>query len=68
MQVTTAQLNQVAALLNTTDKSLVITVTLRTLIGAGMAVDAAVDAVLGAGAYRKLAGDVYHALRAQQGL
>lgn len=33
-------------------------------IQAGMGIQAAVDAVLGAGAYMKLAGEIYDALRA----
>lgn len=65
MQVTAAQLNQVAAMLNTTDKSLVITVAIHTLVKAGVDVGDAMDAVLGAGAYQRLAAQVYHALRAK---
>jgi len=34
-------------------------------IAAGMALDAAIDAVLGAGTYAKLAGDLYDGLRAK---
>jgi hypothetical protein len=64
MQITTAQLNQVAALMNTTDKNAVITVAIGTLVKAGVDIKEAVDAVMGEGAYRKIAGMVYESLRA----
>ncbi len=65
MQITAAALNQIAALLNTTDKNLVINVAIKTLMDhGGMTVDQAVDAVLGEGTYKKLAGVVYDSLRA----
>ncbi len=65
MQITAAALNQVAAMLNTTDKNLVISVAIKTLMDhGGMTVEQAMDAVLGEGAYSKLAGNVYDSLRA----
>ena len=57
-------LNQVAELLKTTDKNLVISAVLKTLMSTGIAVDVAYDMVFGEGAYQKFAGDVYNALRA----
>src|SRR5262245_9215998 len=64
MQVTTAQLNEIARMLNTTDKQLVINVAIGTLVKAGVDIKDATDAVLGEGAYTKLAHQVYDALRA----
>jgi hypothetical protein len=64
MQVTTAQLNKIAALLNTTDKNLVISVAIGTLVKAGVDIREATDAVLGEGSYMKIATDVYNTLRA----
>ena len=49
--ITVDQLNKVAALLNTTDKNLVISVCIKTLVDAGMSVNEAIDAVLGAGQF-----------------
>lgn len=63
MQITTEQLNQVAALLNTTDKNAVFTVVIGTLVKAGVDVKVAMDAVFGEGAYMKMAESVYHQLR-----
>ncbi len=62
MQITNTQLNQVAALLNTTDKNTVLTVAVGTLVKAGVDIKDAMDAVFGEGAYMKLAGQVYHQL------
>ena len=57
-------LNQLAALLNTTDKNLVISVAIKALVEQGLTVRAAYDAVLGAVAYEKMAGQVYDELKA----
>ncbi len=65
MQITNTQLNQVAALLNTTDKNTVLTVAVGTLVKAGVDIKDAMDAVFGEGAYMKLAGQVYHQLRGE---
>lgn len=65
MQITNTQLNQVAALLNTTDKNTVLTVAVGTLVKAGVDIKEAMDAVFGEGAYMKLAGQVYHQLRGE---
>lgn len=65
MQITNTQLNQVAALLNTTDKTTVLTVAVGTLVKAGVDIKEAMDAVFGKGAYMKLAGQVYHQLRGE---
>jgi hypothetical protein len=65
MQVTTAQLNKIAALMNTTDKNAVISVAIGTLVKAGVDIKAATDAVLGEGAYTRIATEVWTALRAK---
>ena len=65
MQITNTQLNQVAALLNTTDKSAVFTVVIGTLVKSGVDIKDAIDAVFGEGAYMKLATKVYHQLRGE---
>ena len=64
MQVTADQLNQVAALLGTDDKNVVISVVLKTLVDAGVDVAVAFDMVFGDGAYTRFAGMIYDALRA----
>jgi hypothetical protein len=63
--ITAAQLNEVAALLGTTDKQTVFNVVIGTLVKAGVDVADAVDAVFGEGAYKRLAHQVYDALRAK---
>lgn len=65
MQITTSQLNQIAALLGTTDKNIVFSAVLKTLIEDGISVDAAVDGLFGDGAFKQFAGNVYDALRAK---
>jgi hypothetical protein len=65
MQITTEQLNAVAALLNTTDKNLVFSVCIKTLVDAGMDVATATDAVLGAGRFMEIANAVYEGLTAK---
>lgn len=62
--IATQQLNQVAELLGTTDKNAVIGAVLKTLIDAGMSVDAAFDSVFGSGAYLRFAGELQNALNA----
>lgn len=57
-------LNQVAELLGTTDKNVVISAVLKTLVSTGIAVDVAYDMVFGEGAYKRFAGEIYTALRA----
>jgi len=64
MQITTEQLNAVAALLNTTDKNLVFSVCIKTLVDAGVSVRDAVDAVLGTGRFDDIASDIYSKLTA----
>lgn len=59
-------LNSIAAELNTTDKNLCINVALSMLINSGLTVGAAMDTLMGEGAYKNLAGHVYDALRAKQ--
>lgn len=64
MQITAAQLNQVATLLNTNDKNVVLSATIQFLVKSGLAVDEAFEMVFGEGAYKRFAGQVYDALRA----
>ena len=59
-----ATLNQVAAILNATDKSAVITASIAVLLKSGFDIQQAMDAVCGEGSYMKFAGQVYEALRA----
>ena len=65
MQITTAKLNHIAALLGTTNKDIVFSAVLKTLIEDGISVDAAVDAMFGDGSFKQFAGNVYDALRAK---
>jgi hypothetical protein len=65
MQVTAETLNQIANLIGTTDRNLVINVAIATLVKSGVDIVEATDAVLGEGAYAKVAGQVYDALRAK---
>lgn len=58
-------LNSVARLLGTTDKNVVISACIAGLVQEGADIREAVDFVLGEGAFRSIAGDVYHALRAR---
>jgi hypothetical protein len=63
MQITTAQLNQVAALIGTTDKNVVFSAVLKTLTEAGVRIDTAFDMLFGDGSFKQFAGNVYDALR-----
>jgi hypothetical protein len=65
MPFTATQMNEVATLLNTNDKNVVINAVLATLVKSGIAIDTATDMVFGEGAYKKLAGEVYRALRGE---
>lgn len=58
-------LNQVATLLNTTDKNLVISAIIDTIVAEGFSFRDAFDAVLGEGAYSNMAGSLYDAIRAR---
>jgi len=64
MTITTEQLNAVATLLNTTDKNLVFSVCIKTLVDAGASVREAVDAVLGTGRFDDIVSEVYEILTA----
>ena len=59
-----ATLNQVAELLGTADKNVVISAILKTLTDSGIALNIAFDHVFGDGSYIKFAGEVHAALRA----
>ena len=65
MTITTEQLNAVAALLNTTDKNLVLSVCIKALVEAGMDAADAIDAVLGAGRFMEIANAIYDELVAK---
>jgi len=62
--ITTAQLNQVAELIGTTDKNAVFAAVLTTLTNAGIAANVAFDMLFGAGSFKKFAGDLHAALNA----
>ena len=57
-------LNEVASLLNTTDKNVVITATLKNLIELGMTAKEAWETVFGQDSYSELAANVYNELNA----
>jgi len=59
MQITTAQLNQVAELIGATDKNMVFSAVLKTLVECGISTDAAFDCLFGDGAFKQFAGNVY---------
>jgi len=65
MNAATNLLNAIADEMSTTDKNQCINVALAMLVKTGVAVDAAFDMLLGEGAYKKFAGQVYDALRAK---
>ena len=65
MQITATQLNQVAELIGTTDKNVVFSAVIKTLVEAGMSLDAAFDMLFGEGSFKKFAGNVYDAMRAK---
>lgn len=62
--MTATQLNQAAALLNTTDKNVVITACIKALITNGMEVSQAFDHVLGAGQFDEMTSKLYDELKA----
>ena len=65
MTITATQLNQVAEILGTTDKNVVFSTVLKTLVDAGIAINVAFDHLFGEGAYIKFAGEIYDALKAK---
>ena len=65
MQITATQLNQVAELIGTTDKNVVFSAVIKTLVEAGVSLDAAFDMLFGEGSFKKSAGNDYDALRAK---
>lgn len=65
MQITATQLNQVAELIGTTDKNVVFSAVIKTLVEAGVSLDAAFDTLFGEGSFKKFSGSVYDALRAK---
>jgi hypothetical protein len=65
IMITTEQLNVVAAMIGTTDKNLVFTACIKTLVEAGMDVKLAMEFVLGKNNVDAMIGDLYDGLRAQ---
>ncbi len=63
--ITTEQLNAVAAMIGTTDKNLVFTACIKTLVEAGMDVKLAMEFVLGKNNVDSMINDLYDGLRAQ---
>jgi alpha/beta superfamily hydrolase len=57
-------LNEIATLLNTTDKNLVISVAIKSLTEQGLTVKQAFEVIFGEGSYEKMAGEIYDALKA----
>lgn len=64
MKITAEQLNAVAALLGTTDKNVVISACIKTLVDSGMDAQEATDAVLGSGTFADIANTVHDKLAA----
>jgi hypothetical protein len=62
--MTAEQLNQAAALLGTTDKNVVISACIKTLVDAGLDIRTAYDAILGKGAYNKMASELHDSFNA----
>jgi len=60
--ITASQLNAIAKLIGTEDKSIVISMAIRTLCETGMQPSEAFDAVFGQGAFESFAGDIHAAL------
>jgi hypothetical protein len=58
-------LNMIAAKIGTTDKNLVISTAIAMLVKSGVDVAAAFDMIVGEGAYKKMAGEVWTELRAK---
>jgi hypothetical protein len=65
MTNTTNFLNQIAAAMGTKDKTIVINTAVAMLVKSGVDLETAFDMIVGEGAYKKLAGDVWTALRAK---
>jgi hypothetical protein len=63
--ITTEQLNAVAAMIGTTDKNLVFTACINTLVETGMDAKLAMEFVLGKTNVDAMIGDLYDGLRAQ---
>lgn len=56
------------ATLSTAEKNALINTAIVAGLKSGLTIDQAVDAVMGEGSYKKIAGIIYHQLRAAQGL
>lgn len=63
--MTTAELNQAAALLGTADKNTVFAMCIKTLVEAGIPVRDAVNHVLGEGRYEEIADKLYDQFRSK---
>ncbi len=64
MRVTTEQLNAAAKLLGTTDKNVVYSAIITTLVREGMDVQDAINALFGPEGWSTMSGAIYDALRA----
>ena len=62
MKITTEKLNQAAKLIGTTDKKIVISFCIKTLVDSGVEINDAIDRVLGSGMFEKIAGSIYDEL------
>jgi hypothetical protein len=60
--ITANQLNAIAKLIGTEDKSIVISMAIKTLCESGMKPSEAFDAVFGQGSFASFAGDIHAAL------
>ena len=63
IEITASKLNKVAEFIGTNDKSIVISVVIKSLVSeGGMTVEQAVNTVFGEGSYQTLANEVYQGL------
>ncbi len=59
------RLREVAELIGASDKNMVFSAVLKTLVEGGISIDAAFDGLFGDGAFKQFAGNVYDALRSK---
>ena len=65
MTTATEFLNMIAKEHNITDKNVCINVAIVTMVKSGVELETAFDMIVGEGAYKKMAGDVWTKLRAK---
>jgi hypothetical protein len=63
--ITAAQLNEVAALIECDDKNTAITAAIAVLVGEGVSLGEAFDAVFGEGAFFRMKCDLYDSIRSR---